>query len=204
MEIKAAQSEVRTIFSGGSVGQAISGVLWLVSAALATWVSARSGMIALAGGGIFIFPLTQLTLKVLGRKASLSRANPFNGLAMQVAFIVPLCLPVILALAWYDPNWFYPAFMIVVGVHYLPFITLYGMPQYAVLAAVLVSGGAATRFLLPDQFALSGWLAGVVLILFAIMIWRTAPIKSTTTHQSIKRAAPPSYSLRTKRGDDAR
>jgi hypothetical protein len=175
MEIKSAQREVRNIFSGGSIGQAVSGILWLVSSALATWISPQAGIVALVVGGIFIFPLTQLTLKALGRRASLSRDNPFNALAMQVAFIVPLCLPLILALAGNDPSWFYPAFMIVVGAHYLPFITLYGMPHYAALAGVLIGGGVGLRYLLPDQFTAGGWLTGVVLILFAIFVWRTAP-----------------------------
>jgi len=143
MEIKSAQQEMRSVFRRGSVGQMVSGMIWLVSAALGTWVSARYGILVLVLAGMLIFPLTQLTLRVLGRSAGLSNGHPLNQLAMQVAFIVPLSLPLIGAASLYNINWFYPAFMLVVGTHYMPFIFLYGMWEFAVLAAMLIGGGMA-------------------------------------------------------------
>lgn len=172
MEIRTAQQEVRTVFINGSVGQAVSGLIWLISTALSTWVSVYYGMLALVLGGVAIFPLTQLALKLLGRRATLSRENPFNLLAMQVAFIVPLLIPVIWAASRGNINWFYPAFMVVVGAHYLPFMTLYGMWQYAILAAVLIGGGVAFIMLLPGAFTAGGWLTGAALIVFAIFAWQ--------------------------------
>ena len=172
MEISAAQKEVRSVFLGGSVGQAVSGGLWLISTVLGTWVSIRYGVIALVLGGIFIFPLTQLALKILGQRASLSRDNPFNQLAMQAAFIIPLTLPVIAAAAMQNINWFYPAFMIVVGVHYMPFIFLYGMWQYGILAALFIGGGVAVGMTLPYAFSAGGWLATAALLLFALVVWK--------------------------------
>lgn len=174
MEIPTAQKEVRTVFLGGSIGQAISGLIWLVSAALGTWGSPRLGILSLALGGVFIFPLTQLVLKLLGRRASLSRENPFNQLAMQVAFVAPLMLPLIGAATLYNQNWFYPAFMVAVGAHYLPFMTLYGMWQYAILAAALIGGGVAIGMYLPQTFSLGGWFTGVVLLVFAVAAWQIA------------------------------
>ncbi len=64
-------------------------------------------------------------------------------------------------------NWFYPAFMVVVGVHYLPFVFLYGMWEYAVLAALLLGGGIAIGIRMPDHFTFGGWYTGSVLLLFA-------------------------------------
>lgn len=174
MEIQAAQRETRRVFLGGSVGQAVSGLIWLISAALGTWASERSAILMLAVGGAFIFPLTQLALRLMGRPSSLRRENPFNGLAMQVAFIVPLCLPVIGAATLYNTNWFYPAFMVVVGAHYLPFIFLYGMRLYAVLAAALLGGGVAAGMLLPEAFTPGGWLAAAALLVFALLAWQAA------------------------------
>jgi hypothetical protein len=90
---------------------------------------------------------------------------------MQVAFIIPLNLPVILAATLYQTNWFYPAFMIVVGTHYLPFMTLYGMRIYAVLAALLIGGGVAIAMTsLSASFTLGAWLTGAVLLIFAAII----------------------------------
>ncbi len=57
--------------------------------------------------------------------------------------------------------------MIVVGSHYLPFITLYGMKMFGVLAAILVMAGAGLALYGPSIFSLGGWFTGVVLIVFA-------------------------------------
>lgn len=180
MKIREAQSEVRSVYLNGSVGQAVSGIIWLASAALSTWVSTRTGIIALALGGAFIFLITQLVLKLMGRPASLSRENPFKQLAMQTAFIVPLSLPVIGAAALYNLNWFYPAFMIVVGTHYMPFMTLYGMWQYGILAAALIGGGVLVGMMLPEAFAIGGWFTGAAMVLFAIATWRMAVSRIST------------------------
>jgi hypothetical protein len=172
MQIHDAQKEVRTVFIGGSIGQAVSGIIWLISAALGTWVSVRLGIIALAVGGVFIFPLTQLSLKLIKHQSTLPRTNPLNQLAMQIAFIVPLNLPVIGAAALHNVNWFYPAFMIVIGTHYMPFMFLYGMWQYAILAATLIGGGVLIGIYLPNLFVVGGWLTALLLLIFALIIWR--------------------------------
>jgi hypothetical protein len=172
MEISNAQQEVRSVYRDGVVGQTVSGLIWLLSAALGTWVSVRAGVITLAVGGMFIFPLTQLALRILGGPMTLRNENPLNGLAMQVAFIVPLSIPVIGAAALYNVDWFYPAFMVIVGAHYLPFVFLYGMREYAVLAGVLIAGGVTIGYLLPDAFSIGGWFGGAVLLLFATITWR--------------------------------
>ncbi len=172
MQIHDAQKEVRTVFIGGSIGQVVSGIIWLISAALGTWVSVRLGIIALAVGGVFIFPLTQLSLKLIRHRSALPRTNPLNQLAMQIAFIVPLNLPVIAAAALHNVNWFYPAFMIVIGTHYMPFMFLYGMWQYAILAATLIAGGVLIGIYLPTSFVVGGWLTALLLLTFALVIWR--------------------------------
>ena len=170
MEIKSAQQDVQSTFLRGSVGQAVSGVIWLVSAALGTWVSERAAILVLVLVGAMIFPLTQLTLRLLGRPAGLPKGHPMNQLATQVAFIAPLSLPVIGAASLYNLNWFYPAFMLVLGTHYMPFIFLYGMWEFGVLAALLMGGGVAIGMLLAESFTIGGWFTGIVLILFAIWV----------------------------------
>ena len=174
MLVNEAQRDMRAVFVGGSIGQAVSGGLWLISAALGTWVSVNLGLISLFFAGMLIFPLTQLALKLSGRPASLQSGNPLESLARQVAFIVPLCLPVIYGATMYNVNWYYPAFMVVVGAHYLPFIFLYGMWQYAVLAAALIGGGVAVAYLLPGTFSAGGWITGIALILFAVFAYLTS------------------------------
>ena len=170
MEIKSAQQDVQSIFLRGSVGQAVSGSIWLVSAILGTWVNERYAIVLLVLAGVFIFPLTQLALRLLGKPVGLPKGHALNQLAMQVAFIVPLNLPVIGAATLYNINWFYPAFMLIVGTHYMPFIFLYGMWEFGVLSALLIGGGVAIGMLLPHTFTPGGWFTGLVLLLFALFV----------------------------------
>lgn len=78
MEIIEAQKEMRARFVGGFYGQLVSGILWLVSAGLATWNSPRASITALVVGGFFIFPLTELLVRVGGVKGFISAENSFR------------------------------------------------------------------------------------------------------------------------------
>jgi hypothetical protein len=170
MDIRAGQQGMQATFLRGSVGQAVSGGIWLVSAALATWGNQRAAIVFLVLAGSAIYPLTQLGLRLLGRPAGLPKGHPLNALAMEIAFIVPFCLPLIGAAALYNVNWFYPAFMLVVGVHYMPFIFLYGMWEFGVLAALLIGGGVAIGMLLPHSFSVGGWVGAAALLAFAALV----------------------------------
>jgi hypothetical protein len=164
-----AQRDVRSVFLGGFTGQLVSSLVWLLSAVFATWQSPKSAIIALFIGGFFIFPLTQLLLRLTGRPASLPKGHPMNALAMQIAFMLPLNLPLVAAASLYRLNWFYPAFMIALGTHYLPFVFLYGMPQFGVLAALRIGAGLTIGLYMPSVFSLGAWLTAVVLLLFAFI-----------------------------------
>ena len=96
----------------------MSSLVWLVSAALATWQSPKAAIISLFVGGFFIFPMTQLLLRLKGRNASLPKGHPMNALGMQIAFTLPFNLPLVAAATAHHLNWFYPAFMIALGTHY--------------------------------------------------------------------------------------
>jgi hypothetical protein len=167
MQIADAQSEMRAVYLNGASGQAVSAVLWAVSAACATWISTRAGVLSLVVGGMFIFPVTQAMLALMRRPVSVSRGNPLRELAPQVAFIVPLAMPLVGAAALYKVTWFYPGFMILVGVHYLPFAFLYGRPAFLALAGVLLAAGLALA-LLAAPFAAGGWLTAAILAAFAV------------------------------------
>jgi hypothetical protein len=153
---------------GGFMGQLVSGVLWLASAALAIWSTPANAITLLVVAGIFIFPLTKLGLKAIGHRFSVSRGNPLNELGMQAAFVLPLCLPLVGAAALNRLEWFYPAFMIVLGAHYLPFVTLYGMRMFYALGAVLFSAGLMLALYVHLPFAAGAWFTAAVLLAFAV------------------------------------
>jgi hypothetical protein len=91
-----------------------------------------------------------------------------NALGMQVAFLVALSLPLIGVATLYRQNWFYPAFMVVVGGHYLPFIFSCRIWQSGVLAASLIGAGVAIALYLPAVFSLGG-VSALLLLLFAFV-----------------------------------
>src|SRR5256885_14515292 len=62
MDIQDAQREVRSVYMGGFWGQLVSSVIWLVAAALGTWVTPKASILAVVIGGFFIFPLTPMML----------------------------------------------------------------------------------------------------------------------------------------------
>jgi hypothetical protein len=164
-----AQRDVRTVFLGGFAGQLVSSGVWFLSAATATWHSPRTAMVVLVVAGIFIFPMTMLLLRLMGRPSSLPKGHPMNALAMQVAFVLPLSLPLVFAATAYRQNWFYPAFMIALGAHYLPFIFLYGTWQFGVLAAFLIGSGMVIGLFFPSVFSLGGWSTALMLLVFAFV-----------------------------------
>jgi hypothetical protein len=168
MQIADAQRDVRTSYLGGFAGQLVSALIWGASAALGTWSTHRAAILSLVVGGVFIYPLTLLVLRLMGRPVSLPRGFPTNSLARQIAFTVPLNLPLVGAATLYHVNWFYPAVMIVLGTHYLPFTFLYGMRQFLALGAALITGGLLIGLYVPTPFSLGGWLAAALLLLFSI------------------------------------
>jgi hypothetical protein len=123
---------------------------------------------------MFIFPLTQLLLRLIGGPTALPKGHPMNALAMQLTFSFPMTFPLIYAATIHHRYGFYPAFIIAVGAHYLPFISLYGMKQFGILSAVLVASGVIIALYLPTNFSLGGWLTATALLFFALLARKAA------------------------------
>ena len=167
MEIADAQREMRLRFLGGFYGQLVSGILWLVSAALATWATPRAAILALVVGGFFIYPMTELLIRGFGPRRRLSDGNTLPQLGMQVAFVLPLSMPLLLPVGLYRLTLFYPAMMLLVGAHYVPFVFLYGMRLFAILAVLLLGGGVLIAQVFSAGLAVGAWYTGAVLLVFA-------------------------------------
>ncbi len=167
MDIRDAQREVRSVYIGGFWGQLVSSVIWLASAALGTWVTPKASILTVVVGGFFIFPLTQMLLRLSGRRVRVSRENPLHWLGMQVAFVLPLSMLLLVPVGHYRLNWFFPALMILLGAHYLPFAFLYGMRVFLLLAGILIAMGVVIALWFSGTFSPGAWTAGLVLFVFA-------------------------------------
>ena len=170
MDISEAQRDVRQVYVGGFHGQLVSSALWLAAAATSTFVSPTAGIVTLLLGGVLIFPVTTLALRLSGGTAWLPAGHPMAALATQIAFTVPLGLLVALAASGARQEWFFPASMVIVGAHYLPFVFLYGMPLFAVLGGVMTFAGIALALWIPGPFSLGAWITGAVLAVFAFLL----------------------------------
>lgn len=183
MEILQAQKDVRETFMGGFAGQLVSAVIWGASAAACTWHSLRLGEEVVICGGFFIFPLTQLLLRLMGHAYALPKGHPMNALGIQVAFTLPLTLPLVIAIGALHPAWFYPALMITLGAHYLPFIFMYGMWQFGALATALIASGVAIGMYVPTPVSLGAWLTAALLLAFALVGRRVARNQASSPPQ---------------------
>lgn len=172
MEVSQAQSDVRRIYRAGFPGPLVSAIVWAAASAVFTWGSVAAGMAALFFGGMLIFPLSTLLMKLLGGPTALPKGHPSAALALQCAFTVPLGLLPAIVLGSYEPTLFFPAALIVVGAHYLVFISLYGMRIFAVLAGTLILLGVSALFFVPEVGGISGWLGTAVFLLFAVLLFR--------------------------------
>jgi len=167
MDIDDAQREVRSVYIGGFWGQLVSSVIWLASAAVGTWVTPKASILTAVSGGFFIFPLVQMLLRLSGRPARVSKENSFHYLGMQIAFVLPISMLLLVPVSLYDLNLFFPALMILLGAHYLPFATLYGMRMFLFLAGILIAAGVLTAHYYSRTFSPGGWIGGLVLFVFA-------------------------------------
>jgi hypothetical protein len=170
MNFAEAQREMRVAYRDGAAGAWVSGLLWLASAALGTWGSKSHAMLMLCVGGMFIFPLMLAVLKLTGARAAVSRENPLTPLALQLAFTVPLAIPLIITAARTKPEWFYAGFLVVVGAHYLPFVTLYGQRLYLGAGAAMVATGFWLPMLAPGDFTVGGWIGGGMLLVLGTVL----------------------------------
>src|SRR5689334_6224406 len=160
MDIQDAQREVRSVYIGGFWGQLVTSIIWLVSAALGTWVTPKASILTVVIGGFFTFPLTQMLLRLSGRRASVSKENSLNSLGMQIAFALGVSMLVLVPVGLYHLNLFFPALMILVGAHYLPFASLYGMRTFLFLAGILIATGLVIAHYFSGSFSLGAWVAG--------------------------------------------
>ncbi len=160
------QREMRYAYRGASYGQFASGAIWLTAAATATWGSARAAVLALAVGGMAIYPLTVVLMRLDGRRLPAPQENPLQRLGAQVALVLPLSMPALLPLLGTSGILaFFPCMLILVGAHYLPFAFLYGMRAFLLLAAVMVGIGVFIAVTPTLPFASAAWTGAMLLLL---------------------------------------
>ena len=103
------------------------------------------------------------------------------SLGWQVALPAALLLPLVFASAAYREGWFFPALLIAIGTHYLPFAFLYGMRMFIVEAVLMIGARLALGFWVPNRFALGAWVGAALMLAFAFVGRRIALVERSAT-----------------------
>ena len=179
MNISDAQRECGSDFTVAFTDS--SGVCCGFSGCLAVTVGVKGAIIALVFGGFLVFPATESLVRLSGMKP-LTEANTLRYLGMQVAFVLPFSMLLLLPVTLYRTDLFYAAMMILLGAHYIPFVFLYGMRLFAFLAAILIGGGVCIAMFGANTFSTDAWSTGMVLALLRGALWCRGIVISRHEH----------------------
>jgi len=127
-------------------------------------------MLTLFFGGMFIHPLAMLLSKVLKRSGNHDPKNPLGKLALESTIILFVGLFLAFYVAKLQVEWFYPIMLMIIGVRYLIFNTIYGMKVYWFLGALLMFFGMLC-IVLNANFVIGAFIGGITEILFALVIF---------------------------------
>lgn len=178
-----AQAEVRRAYLGGSVGQVYAGGVWLSSAAAWSLVAPTPGIVVLLLAGALVYPVTSGVSRLLGGAGRIPDTNPLRPVGLTVPIVGALGLPAALGATLYREDWFFPAMMIVMGAHYLPFWPLYGRWGFVALGLGMWGSGLVVALWLPGLAAAAGALTGLALLAYgALLGWQHS--RTTHTHHT--------------------
>ncbi len=169
MNFKDAQYDMRYAYFGGGPGVLASALIWFAAGIVALFASENSSMLTLFFGGMFIYPLGLVFVKILKRPAKHQPENPLGMLAVETTFILLLGLILAFAMVNAYVEWFFPTMLLVIGGRYFVFSTIYGMRLYWLLAIFLVLAGIGLG-ISHAPFYYGAFAGGILELLFSIPI----------------------------------
>ena len=169
MKFEDAQHDMNVSYFGGGTGVLVSGLIWCIAGIVALMYSNQSSMLTLFFGGMLIHPLAMLLSKILKRSGSHDAKNPLGKLALESTIILFAGLFLAFYVAKLQVEWFYPIMLIIIGVRYLVFNTLYGLKTYWVLGGFLMLAGMLC-ILFDSNFVVGAFVGGITEIIFSLVI----------------------------------
>ncbi len=170
MKFEEAQKDMNISYFGGATGVFVSGLIWCISGFVALLYSNQSSMLTLFFGGMFIHPLAMLLAKKLKRPGNHKPENPLGKLALESTIILFVGLFLAFYVATLKIEWFYPIMLMIIGVRYLIFNTLYAAKIYWVLGALLIFSGMLC-ILLGADFVIGAFIGGGTELIFSLIIF---------------------------------
>lgn len=160
-------TELRRTYWGAVPHTIFTAAIWIAASCLSFYLSKSQVIVFFIVAGTFTFPGGELLRKFMSAPNLISKENRLPQFFTLLAFTVPASYPLIYFACKANINYFFPAFTILIGAHYLPFVYGYRMISFSVLSFFLVAQGTMIGYYLPDSFALSGFSTGITLLVFA-------------------------------------
>ncbi|GAB5563960.1 MAG: hypothetical protein Wins2KO_10230 [Winogradskyella sp.] len=169
MTFKEFQKDMRVAYLGGGTGIFASGLIWFISGLSGLYLTKQTSILIFFIGGMLIYPLGVLSAKLLKRSGKHKDNNPLAKLALESTAILFIGLFIAYAVFQTQQLWFYPIMLMIIGVRYLVFQSIYGMKLYWVLGLLLIVSGVLC--LMSNQpFHFGGIIGGVIELIFGIVV----------------------------------
>jgi hypothetical protein len=167
------QKEMRHAHYDGAPGILVSGLVWIAATLVCYLVGLSQGVWTLLIGGAFIYPVSALVTKAMGRPAKTGKDNALNQLGMASTIWLILCCAMAYGLFLFMPVLFFPAMMVTIGSRYLVFASIYGRSIFWVMGGCLIAAGSLSVLAAMLPVVAAG-LGGLIEVLFAIFVFLTA------------------------------
>ena len=171
MQLKVAQSAMRTAHVGGAPGVLVSGVVWVAAGLIWARYDVAQAFVVLFFGGMAIVPIGLFIARVLLRAPKPVQGNPLDRLGLESTFSLFAGLLIAYALLRISPAFVFPIMAITIGARYFIFRTIYSEGLFWALGTALTGVGVSALLGLvtwPTNIAV---VVGVIEVAFAIVLY---------------------------------
>lgn len=164
---------MRYAYYDGAPGILVSGLVWIAATLVCFLIGMNQAVWTLLIGGAFIYPVSVLATKAMGRPAKTSASNALNQLGMASTIWLILCCAMAYGLFLFKPSLFFPTMMVTIGSRYLVFASIYGRSIFWVMGVSLIAAGMLVFFSGFPPVAAAG-LGGLIELVFAVFVFSRA------------------------------
>lgn len=167
--MKTNHRDFRQTYLGAAPHSLTVGSLWIISGMVSNYTSTGFAILFFFFATAINFPIGELVRKLMKVQNRMSKDNNLDKLFTWLSLTIPLSIPLVFMACQYNINWFFPAFAVLVGAHYLPFVWAYQMPTFAVLGGLIVISGSLIGYFYSQSFDLAAYATGGLIILFGLI-----------------------------------
>lgn len=172
MDFQEAQKDMRHAYMGGGPGALVSSLIWLIAGGLAIYTSNQTSILVFFFGGMLIHPMGILGSKFFNRTGKHQPDNPLAKLAMESTLILFIGLFIAYLIFQLRADWFFSIMLMMIGLRYVIFQSIYGLKIYWVLGLTLTIAGIVC-LVFNQAIYIAAILGGLIELIFSIVIIRS-------------------------------